>query len=148
MKEENITQKNSKEIQNQTEENKIFSQESNRKDSKINLSPDKNLMNQKFFPSKENYFGVKTSPKHMSDKSVSPGSQSPILNYYSNINSEKQDYYFSNNNNPNKLSPNFNYSPSTIFNAPNNNKDSNSFLFQNNINFEGEEKLCKKKWTY
>ena len=136
------------ENQPKIEENsqKISSPSTTQKESKVNLSPEGNLMNQKYFPSKENYFGVKTSPNFSKDKSVSPGSQSPILNYFSNISPERQDFYYSNNNNSNKLSPNFNYSPSTIFN--NNNKDKNifdSFSLQNSGNAEEESKTLQEK---
>ena len=90
-------------------------------------SPDKNL--NKNFISKENYFGVKASPTHGIGKTLSSGTHSPILNYYSNVSSEGKDYYYSpkegnnqNSFNSNKISPmNFNYSPSTIFNMPKNN---------------------------
>ena len=101
-----------------------------------NTSPERNL-NQKFFPSKENYFGMKASPIHGMGKTSSSGVHSPILNYYSNVSPEGKDYFCSpkeatnqNSFNSNKISPlNFNYSPSTIFNNPKNinqNKDSSN----------------------
>ena len=107
------------------------------------LSPDKNL-NQKFFPSKENYFGVKASPTHGLGKTMSSGTHSPILNYYSNVSPDGKDYYYSpkeayNQNSFNsKQSPsNFNFSPSTIFNNP---KNSN----QNSNNEEDSKTLQEK----
>ena len=91
------------------------------------LSPDKKPMNQKFFPSKENYFGVKTSP-YCTQRCISPKSHhSPILNYYAGLSPESHDFtYYSpkneslsklKSNNSMKVSPNFNTSPSAIFNA-------------------------------
>jgi hypothetical protein len=132
MKEETINQKSKT-------ENISQSSPSLEKESSVNLSPP---MNQKYFPSKENFFGKKTSK---ADISPSPSSQSPILNYYAtSVSPENQDYYYSNNNNnSNKLSPNFNYSPSIIFNQPNNNKDSSllqNFSLQNTGNNEEDSK--------
>ena len=137
MKEENINQKNKT-------ENQSHSSPSLEKESSINLSPP---MNQKYFPSKENFFGKKTSK---ADISPSPSSQSPILNYYAtSVSPENQDYYYSNNNNnSNKLSPNFNYSPSVIFNQPNNIKDANllqNFSLQNTGNNEEDSKTLQEK---
>jgi len=47
--------------------NLISSPKQTEKEPILNLlsSPEKNSMNQKFFPSKENYFGIKTSPKNL-----------------------------------------------------------------------------------
>ena len=91
-------------------------------------SPKKNTMNQKFFPSKENFFGTKLSPVNINIKSYSPGEHSPILNYYG-LSPSSQDFnYYSpkkdsigkiNNYNSKKLSPNFNISPSDFFNKNN-----------------------------
>ena len=131
--------------------NLIASPKQKEKDSILNLisSPEKSSMNQKFFPSKENYFGIKTSPINNMGRSISPGSHSPILNYYAGLSpkgdslgcySPKDDYNNCNNSNTfsGKLSPNFNYSPSTIFNAQNSNKDIRSniqnFSLNNNLN--------------
>lgn len=58
------------------------------------LSPDKKPMNQKFFPSKENYFGVKTSP-YCTQRCISPKSHhSPILNYYAGLSPESHDFTY------------------------------------------------------
>ena len=149
MKEENLNPKNKKENQSNSEDNKNLTSSPIQKDSTVNLSPELNKMNKKNFPSKENFFGVKTSPNKKVDTSLSPSSHSPILNYFSSISPENQDLFLSNNNNPNKLSPNFNYSPSTIFNAPsNNNKEGNSFQnfsLQNTANIEDESKTLQEK---
>ena len=40
-------------------------------------------MDQKYFPTKEKFFGVKTSPEKINLRSYSPPSHSAILNYYS-----------------------------------------------------------------
>ena len=137
MKEETINQKSKT-------ENISHSSPSLEKESSVNLSPP---MNQKYFPSKENFFGKKTSK---ADISPSPSSQSPILNYYATtVSPENQDYYYSNNNNnSNKLSPNFNYSPSVIFNQPNNIKDLSllqNFSLQNTGNNEEDSKTLQEK---
>ena len=146
MKEENSNQK--EKIENQIQEYMnylISSPKQNKNDSYTNqlISPERNSMNQKFFPSKENYFGIKTSPK--SGKPISPV-HSPILNYYAGLSpngkdlndySPKNDYYnnYNSNNFSGKLSPNFNYSPSIIFNHQKTNKDiKNSFNNFTNIN--------------
>lgn len=155
MKEENINQKNQKENQSKANEKKISTPpEYIKEEPSINISPDKNLFNQKYFPSKENFFGVKSSPTNTIERQLSPGSHSPILNYYSGLSQDSQDNIYSpknsltNNQNSKQLSPNFNYSPSTIFNAPkNNSKDLNSF---NNFslhtlgNAENEKTLQEK----
>ena len=113
-----------------------------------NTSPERNL-NQKFFPSKENYFGMKASPIHGMGKTSSSGVHSPILNYYSNVSPEGKDYFCSpkeatnqNSFNSNKISPlNFNYSPSTIFNNPKNITKIKIPQIMKKI-----QKLYKKKW--
>jgi hypothetical protein len=155
MKEENSSQKNQKENQSKTDDKKISTPpELIKKESSINLSPDNNLFNQKYFPSKENFFGVKSSPTNPIERQLSPGSHSPILNYYSGLSQDSQDNNYSpknsltNNHNSKQLSPNFNYSPSTIFNAPKNNvKDLNSFnnfSLHNYGNVENEKTLQEK----
>ena len=155
MKEENSSQKNQKENQSKTDDKKISTPpELIKKESSINLSPDKNLFNQKYFPSKENFFGVKSSPTNPIERQLSPGSHSPILNYYSGLSQDSQDNNYSpknsltNNHNSKQLSPNFNYSPSTIFNAPKNNvKDLNSFnnfSLHTSGNVENEKTLQEK----
>ena len=136
MKEDNTNQKKT--------ENISQSSSSLEKESSINLSP---KMNQKYFPSKKEFFGKETSKAEMSH---SPSSQSPILNYYAtSVSPENQDYYYSNNNNnSNKLSPNFNYSPSIIFNTPNNIKDGNAFpnfCLQNTGSNEDDSKTLQEK---
>ena len=143
--------------------NLISSPKQTEKEPILNLlsSPEKNSMNQKFFPSKENYFGIKTSPKNNMGRPISPGSHSPILNYYAGLSpkgdslgcySPKNDYNNCNNSNTfsGKLSPNFNYSPSTIFNAQNSNKDIRShiqnFSLNNNLhNNEDDYKTLQEK---
>ena len=135
MKEENMNQKNKN-------EDKSFSPSSQEKESDKNLSP---TMNQKYFPSKEEFFGKRTN---RADISLSPTSHSPILNYYSSYSPENQDFYFSNNNNSNKLSPNFDYSPSTIFNAPKNCKDGanfQNFTLHSSGNNEEDSKTLQEK---
>ena len=131
--------------------NIISSPKQKEKDPIFNLlsSPDKNQMNQKFFPSKENYFGIKTSPVNNMGRSISPNSHSPILDYYAGLSptgdsigyySPKNDYNNVNTSNTfsGKLSPNFNYSPSNIFNMKQSNKDVRSnfqnFSLNNNLN--------------
>ena len=155
MKEENLNQKNQKESQSKKDEKKISTPpEHIKEEPSINLSPEQNLFNQKYFPSKENFFGVKSSPTYTKEKHLSPGSHSPILNYYSGLSQDSQDNIYSpknsitNNHNSKQLSPNFNYSPSTIFNAPKNNtKDLNSFnnfTLHNTGNVENEKTLQEK----
>ena len=164
MKDDNLAQKEKNDNSIQEYINKIISSpKQDQKDSYTNslLSPEQNnSMNQKFFPSKENFFGIKTSPKNMV-RPISPA-HSPILNYYAGLSpkaedfnnlSPKNDYY--NNLNTNsfsgKLSPNFNYSPSTIFNVQNSNKDiknsfNNNFSFPNNLNnIDDDSKTLQEK---
>ena len=102
------------------------------------LSPEKGTMNQKYFPSKENFFGTKASPI----LSISPKAHSPILNYYAGLSPQEPEIgYYSpkikkenlvkiNKNNSKKLSPNFNTSPSDIFNVVEN---------SNKINLQRED---------
>ena len=102
-------------------------------------------INQRNFPSKANYFGNKGANKK--EKDISPGKQSPLLNYYASLSpklSGMTRYYspenhFSGDNN--KHSPSmggniggeqtFNFSPSTIFNR-NNQRNNNIFNTANN----------------
>ena len=126
--------------------NLIASPKQEKKDTYTNslLSPEQ-TMNQKFFPSKENYFGIKTSPNNNLGRPVSPV-QSPILNYYAGLSPKAEDL---NNISPKndgsnlngntfsgKLSPNFNYSPSTIFvhKSSKEIKNINNLTLQNNTN--------------
>ena len=141
---------------NEKENNIIASSpKQDQKDFYFNLmmSPEKTTMNQKFFPSKENYFGIKTSPINNIKRSFSPGSRSPILNYYAGLSphldnltclSPNNDLNINNFNNfSGKLSPNFNYSPSTIFNKQNSNKD-----IQSNIqNFKSQNSLTEDDYS-
>ena len=167
MKDENLSQKEKNENNQQENINKTTyspkQEKKEQKDTYVNLllSPERNEMNQKFFPSKENYFGIKTSPNNMT-RAISPGAHSPILNYYAGISphgdslgfySPKNDYE-NNNSNTNtfsgKLSPNFNYSPSHIFNIQHSNKDIRSnlqnFKLQNNFNNnEDDSKTLQEK---
>ena len=155
MKEENLNQKSQNESQSKTGEKKISTPpEHIKEESPTNLSPDKNLFNQKYFPSKENFFGVKSSPTYPKERQLSPGSHSPILNYYSGLSQDSQDNNYSpknsltNNHNSKQLSPNFNYSPSTIFNAPKNNTKElnsfNNFSLPTSGNVENEKTLQEK----
>ena len=160
MKDDNPVQKEKNENNNPENINNISSPKIEQKVPYFNLlySPDKNSMNQKFFPSKENYFGIKTSPSNIT-RSYSPGAHSPILNYYAGLSpgggnfdcySPKDEYNnnINNNNFSGKLSPNFNYSPSTIFNVPNSNKDIRNnlqnFKLQNNLNEDDSKTLQEK----
>ena len=105
----------------------------------IILSPENNKqMNQKFFPLKEIFFGEKPSPL----RSFSPKAHSPVLNYYGlSPNFQEINYYSPkikkespkkiNRNNSSKTSPNFNTSPSAIFNVI---KGTNKNDEENNIN--------------
>ena len=138
MKDEIPSKKEQSDSNNKIEENPNLtaSPKTKKETFQINdLSPENNL-NEKFFPSKENYFGVKTSPTRGMGKTSSSGNHSPILNYYANVSPEGKDYYYSpkesanqNSFNSNKISPlNFNFSPSNIFINPKNNnqnKESN-----------------------
>ena len=159
MKDDNPNQKEKNENNNPENINNISSPKLEQKVPYFNLlySPEKNSMNQKFFPSKENYFGIKTSPSNIT-RSYSPGAHSPILNYYAGLSpgggnfdsySPKDEYNNNINNNfSGKLSPNFNYSPSTIFNVPNSNKDIRNnlqnFKLQNNLNEDDSKTLQEK----
>ena len=162
MKDDNLAQKEKNENQMQDYINNIISSpKQSQNDSYTNklLSPEQ-TMNQKFFPSKENYFGIKTSPKN-TGRPISPV-HSPILDYYAGLSpkkdelnvSPKNDYYNNLNLNQSnfsgKLSPNFNYSPSIIFNDQQSNKDkknsfSNNFAFQNLNNNEEDSKTLQEK---
>ena len=139
--------------------NLIASPKQEKKDTYTNslLSPEQTI-NQKFFPSKENYFGIKTSPNKNIGRPMSPV-QSPILNYYAGLSPKGEDLNnispkhdgcnLNANNFSGKLSPNFNYSPSTIFNAHNSSKEIkniNNLTFQNNLNNnEDDSKTLQEK---
>ena len=139
--------------------NLIASPKQEKKDTYTNalLSPEQ-TMNQKFFPSKENYFGIKTSPNKNIGRPVSPV-QSPILNYYAGLSPKGEDLNnispkndgsnLNGNNFSGKLSPNFNYSPSTIFNVHNSSKEIkniNNLTLQNNLNNnEDDSKTLQEK---
>ena len=95
-------------------------------------------MNQKFFPLKEKFFGSKPSPI----RSFSPKAHSPILTYYGlSPNFQEINYYSPkikkespkkiNRINSSKMSPNFNTSPSAIFNVT---KGGNKNEEDNNVN--------------
>ena len=111
------------------------------------LSPAKGTTSQKFFTSKDNYFGEKASPLC----SISPKAHSPILNSYSGLSPLKQNInYYSpkikkenftkiNRNNSSKISPNFNTSPSAIFNAV------ESSINNNNNQAEDDTKTLQEK---
>lgn len=70
-------------------------------------------MNQKYFPSKENYFGIKMSPEKIHLRSSSPRTNSPILNYFSNF--SPPDENILENNNFRKIGPNFELSPNDYY---------------------------------
>ena len=71
MKEEGLIQKRQKEVQSKIDENKnSTSPEFVKEDSFINLSPDKSLNNQKYSPSKGNFFGIKSSPTHTKENQL------------------------------------------------------------------------------
>ena len=91
-------------------------------DKKFSLSPEYKFMNQKFFPSKENFFGTKTLKK-TNLRSFSPPTHSPIMNYYSqSFQGEELNFYplKKNDNDIRKLSSNLLYNPSDYFNIGNN----------------------------
>ena len=117
------------------------------------LSPNKNQINEKYFPSKENFFGIKTSPTLL-NKSMSPNNNSPILNYFTGMSPGKlspkdpNDSYNKNNNNS-KYSPvdfNFNYSPSNYFNEKKkSSKDLMNFSLPNSGNNDEDSKPLQEK---
>ena len=132
-------------------------------DKKFSLSPEYKLMNQKYFPSKENFFGTKAAEK-TSIRTYSPPTHSPIINYYSsNLLGEELNFPNKYENNL-RFSPNFNFNPSSYFNLSNENigyddnktlkekiepfakrKDSNNFIEKNafvpyNMNINNEIK--------
>ena len=95
-------------------------------------------INQRNFPSKANYFGQSGSQKR-NDISLSPGKQSPVLSYYSNLSPKfskvSQNYSPEQNQGVEnaKFSPfmggneqTFNFSPSTIFNVGNQKSNNNN----------------------
>ena len=162
MKDDNLAQKEKNENSYQDASNKIMSSPKlEQRDIYFNLLSPEKTMNQKFFPTKENYFGIKTSPINNMGRSISPGTHSPILNYYAGISPHGDSYYspkneldnnnIMSNNFSGKLSPNFNYSPSHIFNIQNtNNKDIRTniqnFKMQNNFNNnEDDSKTLQEK---
>ena len=132
-----------KENKENSDKNPINSPKKSEKRSSENfrLSPDNKLMNQKFFPSKEDFFGFKTSPEKINLRSYSPNSNSPIFNYYSmnllgqdnNFFSPKKEEY-----NKRKISHNYNYSPNAIFNTINTNQN------DININIKNSQTLQEK----
>ena len=102
-------------------------------------------MNQKYFPSKENYFGIKMSPEKKNLRSYSPNSHSPILNYFSNFSPEDdmvKNLYKNDNENSTKMRQNFEINPSNLF--------IKKSLTQNfsNINLEDRRTLQDKMAPY
>ena len=162
MKDENLPQSEKNENCVQDTTNKIISSpKQEQKDSYFNLLSPEKTMNQKFFPSKENYFGFKSSPINLG-RSTSPRAHSPILEYYAGISLDGDSYYSPNNENDNnnitqnsfsgKLSPNYSkFSPTHIFNMQqNSNKDIRTnipnFKLQNNFkNSEENSKTLQEK---
>ena len=152
MKDDNSTQKEYNEkLKQDNTNNNIDSPKKEKNESYINhlLSPDL-AINQKFFPSKENYFGIKTSPKNM-DRTISP-SHSPILNYYAGLSPNGEDI---NNHSPQNecfrnlldnfsgnISPYSNYSPSNFFYDQNSSKDT-KISSNNNYNSNSNEEEAK-----
>ena len=103
-------------------------------------------INQRNFPSKENYFKYRNS-QNKNVRTISPEKPSPVLSYYANLspkNSKFSQYYSPKLNQGGesaKHSPimgsneqTFNFSPSTIFNIGNQKNNSN----MNNINKKSE----------
>jgi len=102
-------------------------------------------MIQNYFPSKENYFGVKMSPEKNNLSSYSPHPNSPILNYFSGLSAHDEDIYsptknyFNNNSNFfRKFTPNFESNPSTFFNEKFSNQNTR------HINTEGSKSLQER----
>ena len=83
MKDDNLEQKekNESNCQNTTNKN-MSSPKQEQRDIYFNLLSPEKTMNQKFFQSKDNYFGIKTSPMNNIGRSISPRPHSHILNYY------------------------------------------------------------------
>ena len=139
-KNEKELEKKSNEIKESPKINLVNSPKKlDKKNSKDSLSsPEEKSMNQKYFPSKENFFGVKMSPEKNNLNSYSPHPNSPILNYFSGLSAHDEDIYsptknyFNNNSNFfRKFSPNFESNPSTFFNE--------KFSNQNTRNINAEE---------
>ena len=139
-KNEKELEKKSNEIKENPKINLVNSPKKlDKKNSKDSLtSPEEKSMNQKYFPSKENFFGVKMSPEKNKLNSYSPHPNSPILNYFSGLSAHDKDIYsptknyFNNNSNFfRKFSPNFESNPSTFFNE--------KFSNQNIRNIHAEE---------
>ena len=150
MKDDNSNQKeNNEKLKQENTNNIISSSEKEQCESYIDkfIYPDQAL-NQKFFPNKENYFGIKNM-----NIIISP-SQSPILNYYAGLSPKKEelnnnnDFFINSSNNfSGKLSPYFNSNPSKFSNDQNPRKDTIISLNNNNnsnINEEESKTLQKK----
>ena len=146
-KNEKELEKKSNEIKESPKINLVNSPKKlDKKNSKDSLSsPEEKSMNQKYFPSKENFFGVKMSPEQKNLNSYSPHPNSPILNYFSGLSAHDEDIYsptknyFNNNSNFfRKFSPNFESNPSTFFNE----KFSNQNI--RNINTEDSKSLQER----
>ena len=117
-KESQSSQKND---ENQESSQKNATNNPKKFDKKFSLSPEYKFMNQKFFPSKENFFGTKTLEK-TNLRSFSPPTHSPIMNYYSqSFQGEELNFYplKKNDNDIRKLSSNLLYNPSDYFNIGN-----------------------------
>ena len=163
------SQSSQKTEDNKEPEKKDVTNTQKKLDKKFSLSPEYKSMNQKYFPSKENFFGTKTSEK-ANIRTYSPPTHSPIMNYYSSSLLGEELNFFSpkkNDNNLNRFSPNFNYNLSSYFNLGNENigyndnktlqekiepfvkrKDSNNFIEKNafvpyNMNINNELKKEK-----
>ena len=120
-----------------------------KKDDKINndknlFSPDNKSMNQKYFPSKENYFGIKMSPEKLNFNSQSPHPNSPVFNYFSGISPKDEEdisplkNIYGKNNNFKKLSYNFDRHPNIFLQENFRNQN------MNNINMEEPKSLQER----
>ena len=137
-------------IQEQSQQNNSSSPSQNYSNS---FQPFANTeINQRNFPSKANYFGQNGNRNNSSiDRAISPGNQSPVLNYYTSLSpkySKISQYYSPEQNYGSenaKHSPftggninseqTFNFSPSTIFNISNQKSNNNNYnVFNNNYN--------------
>ena len=117
-------------------------------------------INQRNFPSKENYFKYRNAHSKI-DRTISPQKQSPVLSYFANLspkNSKFSQYYSPELNQGGesaKHSPlmggnehTFNFSPSTIFNVGNqknnNNNNNSNILNKKNEGLNNSISLAEK----
>ena len=143
------TKENKKESKDkENSKNNLINNSPKKEDKKNNdkalFSPDNKSMNQKYFPLKESYFGMKMSPEKINLSSYRPHTNSPVFNYFSGMSPKDEEdisplkNMIKKNNNFKKLSFNFERHPNIFL--PDNLSNQN----MGNINMEEPKSLQER----